>query len=89
MSEENRWQRSRPADEGPSKPSTLRFDPFAAALGVFFAVAVPIVVVGYTRPAGASTPIILIGVAVGFVAGVLVGLWLAHRDGQVWRGRQL
>lgn len=67
----------------------MRFDPLASAIGVFFAVAIPIVVVGYTRPAGANGLIIALGIIVGIVAGVLSGIWLAHRDGQVWRGPQL
>jgi hypothetical protein len=89
VTDEDRWRRSEQPARGPSEPNTVRFDPFATALGVFFAIAVPIVVVGYTRPTGVSGPIIAIGILVGLVAGVLVGIWLAGRDGLVWRGRQL
>lgn len=89
MSDEDRWRRSEPSGQGPSTPTTLRFDPFATALGVFIAVAVPVVVVGYTRPDGSNGAIIAIGIIAGLLAGVLVGIWLAHRDGVVWRGRQL
>lgn len=67
----------------------MRFDPLATAIGVFFAIAIPIVVIGYTRPAGANGLIIALGIIIGAVAGVLAGVWLFHRDGQVWRGRQL
>ena len=67
----------------------MRFNPLNTGLGVFVAVAIPIVVFGYTRPAGANTTIILIGIAVGLVAGLLVGLWVEHRGGRVWRGPRL
>lgn len=89
MSDEDRWRRSEQPARGPSTPTSVRFDPFATGLGVFFAVAVPVVVVGYTRPAGANGLIIAIGIVVGLVAGILVAIWLASRDGLVWRGRQL
>lgn len=102
MSDEDRWRRSepprrgqstpaadRPSPHGPSSPPTLRFDPFASAIGVFFAIAVPIVVVGYTRSGGTSKAIVAVGIVVGLVAGLLAGIWLAHRDGRVWRGPQL
>lgn len=89
MSDDDRWRRSEQADRGPSTPDTLRFDPFATGLGVFFAVAIPIVVVGWTRPSGVSATIVAIGVLIGLVAALAVGLWLSERDGVVWRGRQL
>ncbi len=56
---------------------------------MFAAVAIPIVVLGYTRSAGPNTTIILIGVAVGLLVGIIAGIWVAHRDGRVWRGPQL
>ncbi len=56
---------------------------------MFFAIAVPIVVVGYARSGGASSVIVAIGIVVGLVAGLLAGIWLAHRGGHVWRGPQL
>jgi hypothetical protein len=67
----------------------MRFDPFATGLGVFFAIAIPIVVVGYTRPGGVNGLIIALGIVVGLAAGVLAAIWLAHRDGNVWGGPQL
>ncbi len=67
----------------------MRFDPLSTGLGVFAAVAIPIVVVGYTRPAGPNTTIIVVGVLVGLVAGFLAGLWVARRGGVVWRGPRL
>ena len=56
---------------------------------MFTAIAIPIVVVGYTRPAGVNTAIIVLGVLIGLLAGVLAGIWVDHRDGRVWRGPQL
>jgi hypothetical protein len=67
----------------------MRFDPFASALGVFFAIAIPVFVVGYTRPGGVNGVIIALGIIIGLVVGALAGIWLAHRDGNVWRGPQL
>jgi predicted benzoate:H+ symporter BenE len=61
----------------------------ATALGVFFAVAIPVVVVGYTRPGGASVTIIAIGIAAGLLAAVLAGIWVNQRDGRVWRDPRL
>jgi hypothetical protein len=56
---------------------------------VFAAVAIPIVVIGYTRPSGTNGAIIVIGIAAGLVVGIIAGIWVAHRDGRVWRGPQL
>ncbi|MGZ4174068.1 MAG: hypothetical protein ACXVQR_06280 [Solirubrobacteraceae bacterium] len=89
MSDEDRWKGTEPPERGPSAPPNLRFDPFATGLGVFFAVAVPIVVVGYTRSSGPDNTIIVIGVAVGLLAGVIAAVWLAARDGRVWRGPRI
>ncbi len=89
MTDDDRSGRSEPPLRGPSAPPDLRFDPLATGIGVFFAVAIPIVVVGYTRSAGPNSTIILIGVAVGLLAGIIAGIWVAHRDGRVWRGPRL
>jgi predicted benzoate:H+ symporter BenE len=89
LSDEDRWRRTEPTGRGPSTPSTQRFDPVATALGVFFAVAIPVVVVGYTRPGGASATIIAIGIIAGLLAGVLAGIWVKQRDGRVWRDPRL
>ncbi len=67
----------------------MRFDPLASGIGVFFAIAIPVVVVGYTRSGGSDALIIALGVIIGLIAGVLVCIWLVHRDGEVWRGPQL
>ena len=89
MSDEDRWTGTEPPERGPSAPPNLKFDPFATGLGVFFAVAVPIVVVGYTRSSGPDDTIIVIGVAVGLLAGVIAAVWLAARGGRVWRGPRI
>jgi hypothetical protein len=67
----------------------LRFDPLTTGLGVFAAVAIPIIVIGYTRPSGANATIIVIGIVAGLAVGILAGLWVAHRGGRIWRGPQL
>ena len=89
MNDDDPWQRSEPSGRGPSTPNTMRFDPLASAIGVFCAISIPVVVVGYTRPGGANGLIIALGIVIGLLAGALAGVWLAHRDGQVWRGPQL
>ena len=83
------WPERRPPSRGPSAPPDLNFDPFATALGVFAAVAIPIVVIGYTRASGVNATIIVVGVLAGIVAGLIAGIWVAHRRGRVWRGPQL
>jgi high-affinity Fe2+/Pb2+ permease len=88
LTDDDRWRRTEPPTRGPSAPPDLRFNPLATGIGVFAAVAIPIVVVGYTRSSGPNTTIIVIGVLVGLIAGLLVGLWVDHRDGRVWRGPQ-
>lgn len=85
--DEDRWRRAEPPARGPSAPPSLKFDPLSTGIGVFIAVAIPIVVVGFTRSGGANYVIVALGVVIGFVAGVIAGVWVASRDGQVWRGR--
>jgi hypothetical protein len=85
----DRWQDREPTTRGPSAPPNLRFDPLSTSLGVFAAVAIPIIVVGYTRPSGSNTTIIVLGIAAGIVFGIIAGMWVAHRGGRVWRGPQL
>jgi hypothetical protein len=89
LTDDDRSGRSEPPSRGPSSPPDLRFDPLATGIGVFAAVAIPIVVVGYTRSAGPNDAIILIGVAAGLLFGIIAGIWVAHRDGRVWRGPRL
>jgi hypothetical protein len=89
LTDDDRWRRTDPPASGPSSPPDLRFNPLATAIGVLFAVAVPIVVVGLTRSGGANAAIIAVGIIAGLLAGLLAGLWVAHRDGRIWRGPQL
>jgi hypothetical protein len=89
LTDEDRWRAPEPGGHGPSTPPTQRFDPLATALGVFFAVAIPVVVVGYTQPAGANGTIIAIGIIAGLLAAVLAGIWVKQRDGRVWRGPRI
>jgi hypothetical protein len=89
LSEEDRWKGTEPPERGPSAPPNLKFDPFATGIGVFFAVAIPIVVVGYTRSSGPDNVIIMIGVAIGVLAGVIAAVWLAAHGGRVWRGPRI
>ena len=89
MSDEDRWRRTEPPPTGPSAPPDTRFNPLATGIGVFTAVAIPIVVVGYTRSSGVNGTIIVVGVVLGLLAGFLAGLWVARRGGQVFRGPRL
>jgi hypothetical protein len=56
---------------------------------VFSGIAIPCVVVGYTRSTGVNGLIIAIGIAVGVTAGVIAAIWVASRDGRIWKGPQL
>jgi uncharacterized membrane protein len=58
-------------------------------VAVFTAIAIPIVVVGYTRDSGPSTLIIVVGIVAGLLAGLIAGLWVDSRGGRVWRGPRL
>jgi hypothetical protein len=89
LNEDDRWRGIEPPPRGPSAPPDLRFNPLATAIGVFAAVAIPVVVVGYTRASGPNGMIIAIGVIAGLIVGLIAGLWVAHRGGRVWRGPQL
>jgi hypothetical protein len=89
LTEDDEWQEPDPPPSGPSKPPDLDFDPVATGLGVFAAVAIPIVVVGYTRSSGVNGTIIAVGVVIGLLAGFLAGLWVASRGGRVYKGPRL
>lgn len=89
MTDDDRWRRFEGPARGPSAPPDLSFDPLATGLGVFFAVAIPIVVLGYTRPAGVNGTIIAVGVVAGLLAGLIAGRWVDRRGGQVWRRSRL
>jgi trimethylamine:corrinoid methyltransferase-like protein len=86
--EDDRWPDTEPPAIGPSAPPDARFNPLATAIGVFAAVSIPIVVVGFGF-SGANATIVVIGVAAGLIAGILAGVWVSQRGGQVWRGPQL
>jgi hypothetical protein len=89
LTDDDRWRGIEPPSRGPSAPPDLRFNPLATAIGVFAGVAIPIVVIGYTRASGPNGTIIVIGVVAGLIVGLIAGLWVAHRNGRVWRGPQL
>jgi hypothetical protein len=78
-----------PPARGPSRPTDPAFNPLATGIGVFTAIAIPAFVVGYTRPSGTNTTIIIVGVLVALIVGVIVGLWVSARGGRVWRGPRL
>jgi hypothetical protein len=85
LSDGDRWRNSEPPSGGPSSPPDQRFDPFATGLGVFFAVAIPFFVIGWTRTGFLKTALIVLGIALGLFLGVLAAAWLVRRDGVVWR----
>jgi hypothetical protein len=87
--------------DGPQRPDTSRspgtpprtqdihFSPAGTGFAVFTAIAIPVIVLGYTRPAGPNGAIIAIGIVLGLLAGLIAGLWVGSRGGRVWRGPQL
>jgi hypothetical protein len=89
LTEDDRWRRTEPPSRGPSAPPDLRFDPFATALGVFLAIAIPFCVAAYSQSGAVSTVLVLAGILIGLLVGVAVGLWVARRDGEVWKGPHL
>ena len=77
---------------GPSDPPgrpDLTFNPLAAGIGVFTAVAAPVAAVGLSLSGHLHTPVAAGGVVVGLLSGLAAGLWLDRRDGRVWNGPQL
>jgi hypothetical protein len=90
LTDDDRWRRIEPPASGPSAPPSPRFDPFATAIGVFAAIVIPVVVIDYEVNHGhVDGDVLAIGIVAGLVVAFLVALWLARRDGQVWRGPQL
>lgn len=79
--------RATPAPE-PGRPD-LTFNPLAAGVGVFTAVAAPLAAVGLSLSGGLHTPIAVAGVALGLISGLAAGLWVDRRGGRVWNGPQL
>jgi hypothetical protein len=74
---------------GLSTPTDPNWNPFGTGVAVFTGIAIPIVVVGYTRASGPNVLIIVIGIALGLIAGLIAGLWVDSRGGRVWRGPRL
>ena len=89
MTEEDPWRGSDAPPKGPSTPPDLQFDPLATGFGVFVAIAIPLVVLGYTRPSGPNDTIIGLGIVAGLLVGQLAGIWVAHCRGHIWRGPRL
>lgn len=82
MADPDRWRRATPPERGPSAPPGTGFDPFATGLGVFFAVAIPIFVIGYTRTAGPNALIMALAPVLGVIAALLAGVLAARRRGR-------
>ena len=82
-------------DDRPRRPSEaagrpdLTFNPLAAGIGVFTAVAAPLAAVGLSLSGRLHTVVAIAGVAVGLLAGLVAGVWVDHRGGRVWNGPQL
>jgi hypothetical protein len=86
---ERRPDTSLPPGQPPKPQDNIRFNPLATGIAVFTAIAIPVIVFGYTRAPGPNTTIIVIGIVIGLLAGLFAGLWVDHRGGRVWRGPQL
>jgi VIT1/CCC1 family predicted Fe2+/Mn2+ transporter len=88
LTDDDRWRASEPPARGPSTPPSLQFNPLSTGIGVFVAVTVPIVVIGFGL-AGAKATIAIVAVLIGLAAGLIAGVWISGRGGKVWRGPQL
>jgi hypothetical protein len=53
---------------------------------VFLAIAIPFFVAAYSQSGTTSTLLVIGGILIGLLVGILVGLWVAGRDGEVWKG---
>lgn len=84
-------RRSDPPRRPPSlsTPTQQRWSPFGTGVAVFTAIAIPIVVVGYIRDGALSATYTVIGIGLGLIAGLIAGLWVDSRGGEVWRGPRL
>lgn len=67
--------------EEPSARPDPTFHPVPTGLGVFTAIAVPVVVYGVTRAGGADGAIIALGILAGIVAGLLVAYVIVREGG--------
>jgi VIT1/CCC1 family predicted Fe2+/Mn2+ transporter len=88
LSDDDRWRAVKPPARGPSTPPSLQFNPLSTGLGVFAAVTIPIIVIGFGLD-GATATIAIVAVLVGIAAGLIAGIWVSGRGGRVWRGPQL
>jgi hypothetical protein len=79
--------RRRAAD--PTGRPDLTFNPLAAGLGVFTAVAAPVVIIGLSLSGHMHSLVMGAGVVLGLLIGLATGLWLDRRGGKVWNGPQL
>jgi hypothetical protein len=68
--------------EEPSGRPDPTFHPGTTGIGVFFAVAGPIVFAGVARAEGTNWLIVVIGLAAGVLVGALVASWLESRGGR-------
>ncbi|MFN8175402.1 MAG: hypothetical protein U0T02_10085 [Solirubrobacteraceae bacterium] len=68
--------------EEPSARPDPTFQPWPAGLGVFTAVAIPIVLFGLTRDGGTNGAIVALGILVGAIAGIAVGVAIHGRGGR-------
>ncbi|HEY5316497.1 MAG TPA: hypothetical protein VIJ20_00850 [Solirubrobacteraceae bacterium] len=73
----------------PTGRPDLTFNPLAAGIGVFTAVAAPVAAVGLSLSGRMYTLVTGAGIVLGLLIGLAAGLWLDHRDGRVWNGPQL
>lgn len=76
MNEDRPW-----LGEEPTGGPDTNFPPGPTALGVFLAVAGPIVFIGIARPGGADLIVVGLGILAGIVAGIAAASWLSGRDG--------
>jgi len=78
MNEDRPWE-----GEEPSARADTTFSPVPAGIGVFTAVAGPIAFAAVARDTGTDVVLLIIGLAIGILAGGIAGLWLASRGGRV------
>jgi hypothetical protein len=76
------------ASEPTGRPD-LTFNPLAAGIGVFTAVAAPVAGVGLSLSGQMYTLVTGSGIVLGLISGLAAGFWLERRDGRVWNGPQL
>jgi hypothetical protein len=84
MDEDRPWE-----GEEPSARPDPTFRPVPAAIGVFTAVAAPIVFYAVARAGGTDVTVLVVGLGVALVAAVAAGLFVAARGGRVTDRRQL